>query len=1429
MAGYRATEIRVPANETEFEKNCVVLFSELIGDPTNTRVGTKGQRQHGLDVVGFRNRDPKKLVGIQCKLKTGRSKLTKTEAAREIKKALGYTPHITEYFIVTTSKDDINLQQFAQEQTQEQAAAGRTIHIHIWGWDTLQEKIDQSEAAKQAFDPGFSPSIASQDRKLNAILAHQQQQPTSKQLANIAKTLRRRGSEDIAKLPPAFAERELKERFAYALRRRGFAKTNTPQELGELALRAIEGDLTQGPPTIRAEICDRAARANADPKSLKLSKRFRKAATKLDPTRDLFIVDALLHEAAGDSDATLRALKSRMDVDTRSALLTTLVRQRGSAAALEWAKEEKLEPRDFNPPGAMNLILQEIDQGEFGSALDHVAKMPNGYADQCPAILLLRAQLTLAAILPTDQKAALFQGLPLNFKELQLASGVKAQESIRAAATDLRALISLLDELGLQYLEKFLKEFELWLRLEDDDTQDETRAQVAKEIADPELTLHRVRLALSYRIPFNQDALQRRLTWQKDVGGWTPDERFASFLLAYHSNDAKKISDFFDRHHDDLFSQTDLVRSALAGIEIQALAHTGRFEDARAHITLHTGPHLTQEDARNLEEIVASIEKGDEVERMRQRYEQSRQVTDLRVLVGSLRRRRDTKQLATYAPLLVRETKTIEDFDIAVKALFQNDRLSEVLTLIADYPQLIALNDECQSLEGWALFRLGHVMEARAIARRLMTKRNATNDRELVINTAIESGDWGNIQALLAQEASRTDAIPPNDLIRLARLALEVTSPYVDQFRDAALGKAPDDPQVHLSAYMLAIERGQEYRPGGQAHLWFQKAIVLSGPEGPVRSVSMNEMIDHASGWNERTEKIDTMLRRAEAPLFIVAKALRRQLLDLILGQALRNSDPSDSCIKYPVFAFYGAHPWQSVTKSAPLALDISSIITLEYLGLLQMVVEHFDNVLIAPSTLSMLFIDRQFLRVQQPSEVAKAERIRALISSGGLKAVPEDVEPSAVETKEIGRDLASLLALAKRTNGLVVRSAPVSKVGTYLEEDANMSGHAEVLTDTRSVLAFLSQGAKIDAGIKKVATDYLHQVDKGWDNSPAIMPDSKLYLDDLAVTYLDHVGLLETLIRSVSDVYIHPDVEIRARQTINYGKQTTELLAAIESIRGTLSAVLEEGKVKFSSRRLKDDDGDKDTESFGTSPSLDIMSNLDGIDAVITDDRCLNKLPTWSDGLGHSARAATTLEVLDELKAAKRLSDDAHLRARHKLRAAGYYAMPLREAEILHHLKAAPLDGKSIRETPELKSIRESVAVARINNAFLSAETPWLNGFRFEIIKGLRSLWTKSVAGDASEAQSDWMLSILPDPLEWCMEPENEAVWGAARRQAIAQTGFLLVFADGTVDQRRRYFTWLNDAYIKPFGQKRFELWSEVIPFLKSYMLRLLEADNET
>jgi hypothetical protein len=102
-----------------------------------------------------------------------------------------------------------------------------------------------------------------------------------------------------------------------------------------------------------------------------------------------------------------------------------------------------------------------------------------------------------------------------------------------------------------------------------------------------------MRLALSYDVPFNQEALQRHLIAQKELGGWMPDQRFAAFLIAYHSRDSRKLIDFFEQHRDDLFGQTDLDRSALAGLETELLARAGRFDEARAHLALHRGTHLS--------------------------------------------------------------------------------------------------------------------------------------------------------------------------------------------------------------------------------------------------------------------------------------------------------------------------------------------------------------------------------------------------------------------------------------------------------------------------------------------------------------------------------------------------------------------------------------------------------------------------------------------------------------------------------------------------------------------------------------------------------------------------------------------------------------------------------------------------------------------
>src|SRR5712664_1434571 len=77
-----------------------------------------------------------------------------------------------------------------------------------------------------------------------------------------------------------------------------------------------------------------------------------------------------------------------------------------------------------------------------------------------------------------------------------------------------------------------------------------------------------------------------------------------------------------------------------------------------------------------------------------------------------------------------------------------NCRLSMTHLLLHKTPNSVssepgAAQDDFLSYEGWSHFSLGNVLEAQRIARALVDHRADPNDRELDINTAIESGDWG--------------------------------------------------------------------------------------------------------------------------------------------------------------------------------------------------------------------------------------------------------------------------------------------------------------------------------------------------------------------------------------------------------------------------------------------------------------------------------------------------------------------------------------------------------------------------------------------------------------------------------------------------------------------------------------------------------------
>ena len=158
MSELAATQIPKPNDEAAFERCNEILWRCILNDDAAHLFGRRGQRQHGVDIVGLRDGQLDKVVGIQCKLKSNGKTLGETEVREEVTKALTFRPSLSEFIIVTTAPDDSKLQASALELSKSVSEGrGHDLRIQIVGWSSLEREIRRHPQALQAFDPSHTP------------------------------------------------------------------------------------------------------------------------------------------------------------------------------------------------------------------------------------------------------------------------------------------------------------------------------------------------------------------------------------------------------------------------------------------------------------------------------------------------------------------------------------------------------------------------------------------------------------------------------------------------------------------------------------------------------------------------------------------------------------------------------------------------------------------------------------------------------------------------------------------------------------------------------------------------------------------------------------------------------------------------------------------------------------------------------------------------------------------------------------------------------------------------------------------------------------------------------------------------------------------------------------------------------------------------
>ena len=342
-----------------------------------------------------------------------------------------------------------------------------------------------------------------------------------------------------------------------------------------------------------------------------------------------------------------------------------------------------------------------------------------------------------------------------------------------------------------------------------------------------------------------------------------------------------------------------------------------------------------------------------------------------------------------------------------------------------------------------ALYREGSLLEARAELKEPGCNGDDEGCRGLRAQVAISLGDWDELSSIVAKDLSRKDSRSAMELLRSAEFAVCLNLPCAKALTIAAAEKDDADARVLGGAHLLASSAG--WNDDARFAEWLEKALALSGEDGPVRRVPVEKIMEEMPEPEQLDPDIRPKLMRGEIPMSMAAESLNGSLFDFMVLPALMNLSEKDPRRRRPIPAYSGKKLTTHFDAEATVGIDATALITLNFLGLLDETLDAFRTVYIPHSTLAWLFEEKRRTRLRPvvPPETATEteasehcrnisdevdraiERIRASLSSriksGRIKVARQNDTEKTANRRRVVHTINDTLALPGDCDMIIV------------------------------------------------------------------------------------------------------------------------------------------------------------------------------------------------------------------------------------------------------------------------------------------------------------------------------------------------------------------------------------------------------------------------
>ncbi|MBB4201037.1 hypothetical protein CCR94_13820 [Rhodoblastus sphagnicola] len=1195
----------------------------------------------------------------------------------------------------------------------------------------------------------------------------------------------RRNQRFVNPLSQALLDEEVRREIERIRRRRFFDGANTQDDAAKLTKRLVGGDLSSAADGTRSAAIGACARWQALKGEPDRIQQAIDEANRLGDSEDARIASAFL-VAKTDWQQALAALAPVNSGPRRMAALQVVLGDQGPVLALQWCTTAEIDFLNLDSDGRHVLLTVRLQAGDWDGAFADAVRFTDEDFISTPAALWMAAVALLGQAVPGDLRSELLGGAPFAAREFPLADNENALANRREAAR-----LSRLAEIAATKLEcksdaVLFACTALWLELRDSQATHEAMQRLQAHLSDGESAMPFLPLALSFHVPLDLDFIERVLARREALQPLgSSDLAVARLSLAVHQANAEDAADYFLRHRELILRH--LKKPEIYCVEIRLLIEAGRHELARERLS-ETENELDPAHLDLLKSAVAQSSNEQLTAELEAQYERQPSTVHLARLVDQLRAQGYSDRYFELGRKLVTTTKVATDAEHFIHFLLCHERHDEAAMVLDDIEDVVSTSATLRGFLAWSRYRQGNFKEASRLVEALRSERDTANDRALFVNILIATGRWPELGTFVEAEWAVCEKRSAEELLGISQLAARINSPRLWTLLQATATHPDADARILLGCYITATQAGRENEP--EVGRWFQDAVSLSGEDGPIKHASLDELISEAPAWSRHVDDVWAQLRKGAAPLAVVAQVLHRSSLEMQLAVMVANREQPDPRRRGVIPAFSGARGAPD-PQAATIGLSGSALVTLTYLGEIERVIQRDGGITIPHSTLSWLFEERGKLAFHQPSRIKAAHAMSRAIARMRLHRF---TAMSAVEgqlAEAVGPDLATMLSSAividdTRVQRIVVRSAPVHKLGSLRREEADLSCFSNVLCSCLAVIDKLAERGHLTLDEEEYARAYLERQETRWPREPTIQDGAELYLDDLSVAYLRTTRVLDKLAAAGLKAFVSEREIHEANAFIELETRAEAIDEVVERLRRTLASGIERGAVATDSMFKAD--------KLAGHPDVAVLHLAGKVDAIVCDDRFMNQHLNM-EGKDGSSVIWTSLDAIRSLNASD--SQESLCRHRTALRQAGYILISASADELIEMIARAKTRDSSVVETGELRAYRENLQLAQMRGWLsLPLEAHWFDTMLTDLANAVVAQWNDDVSEADARARSKWLLERA-DLRNWAGQTDQEDNLNMARfGLAIIVNSLLLSHSCiGSREAAARFEKWLEDV----------------------------------